>query len=41
MTRLKGTASGSPWLRLLLIVLALVVIALGLDYVDVLPLHFW
>ncbi|WP_276605545.1 hypothetical protein [Deinococcus sp. Arct2-2] len=41
MTRLKGTGTGAPWLRWLLIVLALVALVLGLDYIDVLPIHFW
>lgn len=41
MTRLKGTAGGISWLRLILILLALVALVLGLDYIDVIPLHFW
>lgn len=41
MTRLKGTGGGIPWLRLILILLAVVALVLGLDYVDVIPLHFW
>ncbi|WP_256566071.1 hypothetical protein [Deinococcus sp. QL22] len=41
MTRLKGAAGGIPWLRLILILLALVALVFGLDYVDVIPLHFW
>jgi hypothetical protein len=41
MTRLKGSAGGISWVRLILILLVVVALILGLDYVDVLPLHFW
>lgn len=41
MTRLKGNAGGSSWWRIVVLILIVVAAALGLDYVDVLPLHFW
>jgi membrane-anchored protein YejM (alkaline phosphatase superfamily) len=41
MTRLKGSAGGISWVRWILILLVVVALVLGLDYVDVLPLHFW
>ncbi|MFB9994731.1 hypothetical protein ACFFLM_22500 [Deinococcus oregonensis] len=41
MTRLKGSAGSTSWVRLILMLLVLVILILGLDYVDVIPLHFW
>lgn len=41
MTRLKGSTGGISWVRWILILLVMVALILGLDYVDVLPLHFW
>lgn len=40
MTRLKGSTGGISWVRLILILLVVVVLILGLNYVDVLPLYF-